>query len=282
MAIKYKDLIKKAYAAFNGRDIEKALSTMHQHVQWPKAFEGGYVSGHDEIKEYWNRQWKEINPNVEPVGFKERKYGSLEVEVHQKVKDIQGNSIFDGMVKHIYTFEDGLIKTMDIEQVQENKRMINTGEIILRPTEITDLELFFTFQLDKEACYLAAFTPKDPADKTAYIEKYTKLLKDPVINMRTIIVGNTIIGSIAKFEMEGDAEITYWIDKNFWGKGVATAALKEFLIIESTRPIFGRVAFDNIGSQRVLEKCRFVRVGIDKGFANARQREIEEFIYKLT
>jgi hypothetical protein len=82
-----------------------------------KAWEGGYISGHDEIKQYWTRQWNEINPNVETIGFNERQNGSLEVEVHQKVKDLQGNSMFDGTVKHIYTFEDGLIKTMDIELV---------------------------------------------------------------------------------------------------------------------------------------------------------------------
>ena len=115
MATPFKDLIRKAYAAFNDRDIDKALSTMQLNVQWSKAWEGGYISGHDEIKEYWTRQWKEINPNVEPVGFIERQNGSLEVEVHQKVKDLQGNSMFDGKVKHIYTFDDGLIKTMDIE-----------------------------------------------------------------------------------------------------------------------------------------------------------------------
>ena len=159
--------------------------------------------------------------------------------------------------------------------------MINDNEIILQKTEITDLEFFFIFQLDNEANYLAAFTSKDPTDKTAYLQKYTKLLNDPTINMCTIIVDNIIAGSIAKFEMEGDAEITYWIDKNFWGKGVATKALKDFLTIENTRPIFGRVAFDNLGSQKVLEKCSFTKVGTDKGFANARQTEIEEFIYKL-
>lgn len=96
------------------------------------------------------------------------------------------------------------------------------------------------------------------------------------------MVNNIIAGSISKFEMEGEAEITYWIDKKFWGKGVATTALKKFLIIENVRPIFGRVAFDNLGSQKVLEKCGFVKIGTDKGFANARQAEIEEFIYKLT
>ena len=99
--------------------------------------------------------------------------------------------------------------------------------------------------------------------------------------MQTIIVENSIAGSISKFEMEGEAEITYWIDKKFWSKGVATKALKEFLKNEKTRPIFGRVAFDNFGSQKVLEKCSFVKIGTDKGFANARQSEIEEFIYKL-
>jgi len=117
MPTSFNDIIKKAYAAFNERDIDKALSTMQPNVQWSKAWEGGYISGHDEIKQYWTRQWKEINPNVEPVGIKEREDGSVEVEVHQKVKDLQGNSIFDGTVKHIYIFEDGLIKTMDIELV---------------------------------------------------------------------------------------------------------------------------------------------------------------------
>ena len=117
MATLFNDSIKKAYTAFNERDIDTAISTMQPTVQWPKAWEGGYISGHDAIKEYWTRQWKEVNPNVEPVGFNERQNGSLEVEVHQKVKDLQGNLVFDGTVKHIYTFEDGLIKTMDIELV---------------------------------------------------------------------------------------------------------------------------------------------------------------------
>ncbi len=159
--------------------------------------------------------------------------------------------------------------------------MINDNEIILRKTVVTDLESFFIFQLDKEANYLAAFTSKDPTDKTAYLQKYTKFLTDPTINNQTIMMDNIIVGSIAKFEMEGEAGLTYWIDKKFWGKGIATKALKNFLKNEHTRPIFGRVAFDNFGSQRVLEKCDFVKIGRDKGFANARQAEIEEFIYKL-
>jgi len=158
----------------------------------------------------------------------------------------------------------------------------NKLDIKLRPTEIADLDTLFQFQLDKEGGYLAAFMPKDPTDKTAYINKHTKLLDDPTVNNQTILLDNIIVGSIAKFVMEGDTEITYWIDRKFWGQGIATKALKEFLNIETTRPIYGRVAFDNFGSQKVLEKCGFDKVGSDKGFANTRQMEIEEFIYKLS
>lgn len=158
---------------------------------------------------------------------------------------------------------------------------MNQPKIKLKPTIIEDLQYLFEFQLDKEAIRLAAFTSKDPSDKDAYISKYTKLLTDPSVNNQTILVNDIIVGSIAKFVMDGHAEITYWIDKKYWGQGIATQALKEFLVIETSRPIFGRTAFDNIGSQKVLEKCGFLKTGTDKGFANARQKEIEEFIYKL-
>jgi len=158
---------------------------------------------------------------------------------------------------------------------------MQNAQLKLRPSEQSDLEFFFQFQLDKEANYLAAFTPKDPSDREAYFQKFTKILADPAINNQTILVDERIVGSIAKFEVEGRAEITYWIDRGFWGKGIATTALKNFLTTENTRPIFARTAFDNFGSQKVLEKAGFVKTGADKGFANARQAEIEEFIYKL-
>ena len=102
-------------------------------------------------------------------------------------------------------------------------------DIKLRPTEIADLELLFEFQTDNEGGYMAAFMPKDPNDKTAYINKFTKLLEDPTVNNQTIILDNQIVGSIAKFIMNGDTEITYWIDRNFWGKGIASKALDIFL-----------------------------------------------------
>lgn len=152
-------------------------------------------------------------------------------------------------------------------------------QVILSETHKEELETFYKFQLDEEASYLAAFTARDSNDRTAYIDKYSKFLTDPSINMKTIRVGGEIVGSIAKFEMEGNAEITYWIDKKFWGRGIASEALKEFLLIEKARPIKGRAAFDNLASRRVLEKNGFAKIGVDRGFANARQAEIEEVIY---
>jgi hypothetical protein len=108
-------LIKNAYVAFNARDINAILRVMHPEVKWPKAFEGDYVKGRNEVSAYWTRQWKEINPKVTPVAFRERENGTLEVEVDQLVKTLDGDILFDGKVKHIYLIVNGLIQQMDIE-----------------------------------------------------------------------------------------------------------------------------------------------------------------------
>lgn len=116
MTLQYQDLIKKAYAAFNARDIDTVLSMLHTDVRWSNGWEGGYVNGHDEVRNYWTRQWEVLDPTVEPVGFKERPDGQIEVEVHQIAKDLEGNLLFEGKVKHIYAIENGLIKNMEIEK----------------------------------------------------------------------------------------------------------------------------------------------------------------------
>ena len=159
--------------------------------------------------------------------------------------------------------------------------MKKTNKVHLKYTKPDDLEALFLFQLDEEANRLAAFTSTDPTDKNAYIKKWTRLLQDDKNHIRTIFLNEEIVGSIAKYEMDGNAEITYWISKDFWGKGVATSALVHFLKIEKIRPIFGRVAFDNIGSKKVLERCGFSKIGTEKGFANARGKVIEEIVFVL-
>ena len=108
-------LIQRAYAAFNARDIDAALTTMHPDIEWPKAFEGGYVRGHAAIRDYWMRQWAEINPEVQPVGIVARPEGALAVQVQQLVRDLAGATLFEGVVQHVYTLQEGLLRRMDIE-----------------------------------------------------------------------------------------------------------------------------------------------------------------------
>ena len=153
--------------------------------------------------------------------------------------------------------------------------------VSLRKSTEEDLLVFFENQTDERANYMAAFTPKNPHDKAAYISKWTRLMNDDSVNIQTIVVDEKVIGCVVKFVIEGDAEITYAVSNEYWGKGITSTAVEQFLAIEKTRPIFGRTAFDNFGSQRVLEKTGFKRIGKDVGFANARGKEIEEFIYRL-
>jgi hypothetical protein len=111
------NLIQKIYAAFNARDIATILTTFHPQVRWARAWEGDYAVGHAEVRAYWLRQWQEVNPHVEPTAIEEGADGRLEVTVQQLVKDMQGQVLFDGPVKHLYTVQDGLITQMDIAQL---------------------------------------------------------------------------------------------------------------------------------------------------------------------
>ncbi len=110
----YPHIIQQAYAAFNKRDIDAALLLMNEDVHWPNGWEGGYVNGHDEVKNYWTRQWKEVNPMVTPLSMQRINEEKIDVEVQQLVKNLQGNIVFDGIVHHVYTFEDAKIKSMKI------------------------------------------------------------------------------------------------------------------------------------------------------------------------
>jgi nuclear transport factor 2 (NTF2) superfamily protein len=107
-------LLQKAYAAFNTRQIDQVLTLMHTDVAWPNGWEGGYVHGHDEVRAYWERQWAAIDPHVDPMEFIRLPDGRMQVKVHQLVKDLQGNVILDGTVLHIYTIENGLVRIMEI------------------------------------------------------------------------------------------------------------------------------------------------------------------------
>ena len=109
------DLLRQAYAAFNARDIDAALASMHPDVDWPNGMEGGRVRGHDEVRAYWQRQFELIDSHVEPEAFEELADGRVSVSVHQRVRDPNGNVVSDGHVRHVYELRDGLVARMDID-----------------------------------------------------------------------------------------------------------------------------------------------------------------------
>ena len=108
------ELLRTAYAAYNARDIDAALATMTPDVAWPKAFDGGFVDGHEEVRAYWTKQWSEINPHVEPISFHPEDAGRILVGVHQVVRDLAGAVLADEHVGHRFTIEHGLIQSMEI------------------------------------------------------------------------------------------------------------------------------------------------------------------------
>jgi hypothetical protein len=109
------EMLRAMYDAFNARDIDMVLSRMTSDVDWPNAWEGGRVRGQVEVRDYWIRQWRVIQPTVEPVAITTRADGRVVVDVHQTARGLDGTLLGDGRVVHVYVLRDGLVARMDIE-----------------------------------------------------------------------------------------------------------------------------------------------------------------------
>jgi RimJ/RimL family protein N-acetyltransferase len=151
----------------------------------------------------------------------------------------------------------------------------------LRELRDEDLPLLFEQWADPVAAQMAAFTAPNHMHRDAFERRWARLRADETILNRVIVADDEVAGTIGSWGDPGEREVTYWIGRSFWGKGVATDALTAFLAVERSRPLHARVAADNAGSRRVLEKCGFRVIGTDRGFAEARSAEIEEFVLRL-
>ncbi|WP_406128192.1 GNAT family N-acetyltransferase [Streptomyces sp. NBC_00989] len=154
-------------------------------------------------------------------------------------------------------------------------------QVALRPVHDSDLPVFFRLTNDPESVRMAAFTAKDPTDRDAFDAHWKRIRALPDVLNRTILADGDVVGNVAVYGEPDEREVTYWIDRAYWGKGIATAALRDLLAEAPERPVYARVAADNEGSRRVLEKCGFVVSGHDRGFANARGEEIDELVLTL-
>ena len=119
--IEEEPLLRRAYEAFNARDIDGALAVMHPDVDWPNGMDGGRERGHAAVRAYWKRQFGLIDSHVEPVGFEVDDAGRIVVDVHQVVRDLDGTALSEGRVRHLYTLRDGLVERMDILEAEEAK-----------------------------------------------------------------------------------------------------------------------------------------------------------------
>jgi len=153
--------------------------------------------------------------------------------------------------------------------------------VVLRDVADSDLPILFEHQKDPEASHMAAFLPRDPSDRDAFLTHWRRILSDPTKITKAILWNGQLAGTVGSFLGDGKPQITYWIGKEFWGNGIATQALAELLRVVNDRPLYASAASDNVASIRVLEKCGFAMRGSAKAFAKARGTEIDEVFFEL-
>jgi RimJ/RimL family protein N-acetyltransferase len=156
-----------------------------------------------------------------------------------------------------------------------------SGHLALREVEDRDLGVLFEHANDRDAKRMAAFTSPAADDRTSFEQRWARLRSDASTTNRVIEIDGRVVGHIASFDLEGEREITYWIGREDWGRGIATRALQELLQLETTRPLYARAASDNAASIRVLTKCGFRIVGEGRGFAHGRGEETDEVVLRL-
>ena len=152
--------------------------------------------------------------------------------------------------------------------------------IDLRPVADADLGPLFDLMRDPESVRMAAFTPDDPDDRTAFDAHMARVRSAPGTTLRAITRDNRLVGTISAFVLDGQTEVTYWIDRAVWGRGIASRALELLLDLVPARPLHARVASDNAASLRVLRKSGFKATGTENSFASGRNSTIEETILR--
>lgn len=153
--------------------------------------------------------------------------------------------------------------------------------LTLREVWDEDLPLLFEQWADPVAVHMAAFTAPDHMDRDVFERRWSRLRADETVLARVIVVDDDVVGTIGSWGESGEREVTYWIGRPYWGKGIATDALTSFLALDCSRPLHARVASDNVASRRVLEKCGFDVIATERNVAEARSAEIEELVLRL-
>ncbi|MEA1673377.1 GNAT family N-acetyltransferase [Nitrospirillum sp. BR 11163] len=153
--------------------------------------------------------------------------------------------------------------------------------LTLRPVIDTDLPIFFAQQADPVANAMAVFGAARPDDAAAFGAKWARIRASPDLLTRTVVVEDAVAGYVAHFPLMGQPSIAYWLGRAFWGRGIASTAVAQFIATIPTRPLYARVAVGNTASARVLARTGFRAVGRDRGHAPSLDRMVEEEIFRL-
>lgn len=153
-----------------------------------------------------------------------------------------------------------------------------TNEVVLRDVIEADLPILFEQQRDPAATMMACVPSREWDAFTAH---WARILADEHTAKQVIILNEQVTGHILRFEHDGQPEVGYWLGQEYWGKGIATQALRAFLLLVTERPLYGHVVKDHLASLHVLQKCGFTIVGEDKAYSTVRGAEVEAWMLRL-
>lgn len=153
--------------------------------------------------------------------------------------------------------------------------------VTLRPVTDADLDTLYAHQIDPEANHMAAFTSSAMSARADFVAWWDRIRARPAVTARAIVADGALAGSVLCWPADDGLEVSYWLGRAFWGRGLATAGLRALLAEVDGRPVFARAASDNHGSIRVLQKCGFVEIGREVNHAEARGGSIEETVFRL-
>jgi RimJ/RimL family protein N-acetyltransferase len=154
--------------------------------------------------------------------------------------------------------------------------------ISLRDVVPNDFATFFEQEQDPKARAVVAYSNKRPTDRKTSDARWAKLVADPTVIVKTVMVDDEVAGYVSVFEqLVDERRVAYWIGREFWGRNIATKALRLLLREVTHRPLWARVAEDHKASMRVLEKCGFVTYARERVFNDARGEEIDEWVFVL-
>ncbi len=161
---------------------------------------------------------------------------------------------------------------------------MDVGPVVsLREVRPDDLPVLFAYQADPEANRIAVFGAIAPSDRAAFDAKWASILADPGAAVRVVVADGMVAGSVMRWrdpKLDGP-EVSYWIGRELWGRGIATSALRLFLQRFPERPLYGRAASSNTGSLRVLEKCGFRRVRVEHDIRGTSGELVDEIVLRL-